>query len=170
MQFVLTKPSSIGSGSHYRDVRKVYLSPEILKANRLCTGDVVAITGDNTTVSCRSRITNANMIQPSLNRIMLLVSFGLPLHYPRNVSNRGFVKLHTHLMCRIQSNHGINIPPTDCMHQIRSKYSGFSSLWKCYEKMSSRDPLVASSSGSYDYPAQRDINEWPTFPAYSYRV
>jgi len=102
MQFVLTKPSSIGSGSHYRDVRKVYLSPEILKVNRLCTGDVVAIKGDDTTVSCRSRITNANMIQPSLNRILLLVSLGLPFPYPRNVSNRGFVKLHTHLMCWIK--------------------------------------------------------------------
>ncbi|KAL9710865.1 AAA+-type ATPase [Leucoagaricus gongylophorus] len=48
MQFVLTSASSEGSGSHYRDVRKIFLSPEILKANRLCTGDVVAITGDDT--------------------------------------------------------------------------------------------------------------------------
>jgi len=170
MQFVLTNPSSEGSESHYRDVRKVYLSPEVLKVNRFCTGDVVAITGDDSTVRYRRCITNVNMIQPNVNRILLLVSFGLPLPYPRNVSGRGFAKLHTHLMCRKQSNHGINIPPTDCTPPTRSKYSGFSPLWKRYEQTSARDPLVASSSGSYDYPAQRDINEWPTFPAYPYRV
>jgi len=159
MQFVLTNPSSEGSGSHYRNARKVYLSPEILKANRFCTGDAVAITGDDTTVSYRRRITNANMIRPNLNRILLLVLFGLPLPYPRNVGDRGFVKLRTYIMCRKQSNHGIEIPTTNCTPPTRSKYSGFSSLWKCNEQTSARDPLVPSSSGSYNYPAQRDCNE-----------
>jgi len=170
MQFVLTNPSSEGSESHYRDVRKVYLSPEILKANKFCTGDVVAITGDDTTVSYRRRITNANMIQPNLNRILLLVLFGLPLPYPRNVSDRGSVKLHVHLMCQKQSNHSVKIPSTNCTPPTWSKYSSFPPLWERFEQTSSRDPLAPSSSGGYGYPAQRNINEWPTFPACSYRV
>lgn len=78
MQFVLTSASSEGSGSHYRDVRKIFLSPEILKANRLCTGDVVAIAGDDTAVSYLYCVVDVNVVQPNFNRILLLVLFGLP--------------------------------------------------------------------------------------------
>ncbi|KAJ3572904.1 hypothetical protein NP233_g2773 [Leucocoprinus birnbaumii] len=49
MQFVCTEPSAEGSESHYRDARKVYLNPEVIKANKLCTSDVIAIAGADIT-------------------------------------------------------------------------------------------------------------------------
>lgn len=45
-RFTVTAVSGEGSDSHHRDARKVYLNPEALKAHKLCTGDVVAITGE----------------------------------------------------------------------------------------------------------------------------
>ncbi|KAF5360884.1 hypothetical protein D9756_004534 [Leucocoprinus leucothites] len=49
MQFVLANAPAEGSESHHRNVRKVYLNPEALKASRLCTADVIAIAGDTFT-------------------------------------------------------------------------------------------------------------------------
>ncbi|KXN82280.1 hypothetical protein AN958_02781 [Leucoagaricus sp. SymC.cos] len=45
VQFILTPASAEGPASHHRDARKVYFNPEVLRIHKLCTTDLIAVTG-----------------------------------------------------------------------------------------------------------------------------